>query len=134
MSIKAGNYQTWVNLTTGLYVLIILERHPAHGHKIAGEIESRTNGAVSPNSNSLYPLLRIMEERGYIVGNWENPETRGKRIYQITPEGIAYIPTLKAKFELRLEEAEQRLRILRSDLLSAKEEDLYEGKQPFTKE
>lgn len=118
---KTGDYKTWVNIITGLYALIILEREPAYGHKIAGEIKCRTDGAISPNSNALYPLLRTMEERGYITSSWEKPDTRGKRIYTITGEGIACIPILRAKFQQRLEEAEGRLQILRRDLLQDKE-------------
>lgn len=114
---KSDEYQTWIKIVTALYVLIILEREPAHGHKIAGEIEQRTSGTVSPNSNALYPLLRAMEERGYISGNWDNPDTRAKRIYNLTAEGTAYLPILRMKFQQRLEDAERRLQILRSDLL-----------------
>ena len=58
-----------------------------------------------------------MEEKGYITGDWEKPDTRGKRIYNITAEGIARIPFLRTMFQQRLEEAEQRLQILRNDLL-----------------
>ncbi|MDF2635053.1 MAG: lineage-specific thermal regulator protein [Pelosinus sp.] len=126
------NYQTWVNIITGLYSLIILEREPAYGHKIAGEIKCRTGGAISPNSNALYPLLRKMEERGYITSSWEKPDTRGKRIYNITAEGISRIPSLRAEFQQRLEEAEVRLQILRSDLLSNKEVDIH-GCKPIAK-
>ncbi|MEG6586656.1 PadR family transcriptional regulator [Dendrosporobacter sp. 1207_IL3150] len=117
MTKKTDNYQTWVKIITGLYVLVILEKEPAHGNKLASEIKRRTEGTISPNSNALYPLLRIMEELGYINGSWENPDTKGKRIYKITDEGVAYIPILREKFEKRLEQAEQRLEILRKDLL-----------------
>lgn len=113
---QTDHYQSWINIVTGLYVLVLLEREPAHGHKIASEIKRRTDGEMSPNPNSLYPLLRIMEERGFITGSWDNPETRGKRIYQITEEGIAYIPILRSKFKERLEQAERKLQILRCDL------------------
>jgi len=128
VSRKEDSYQTWVKMLTGLYVLTILQQEPAHGHKIAGEIRRRTDGAISPNPNALYPLLRIMEERGYVAGGWENPDTRGKRIYRITAEGTAYIPILRTKFAQRLEEAEQRLQILRRDLLSTRVEDKHEDK------
>lgn len=117
MSKKEDHYLTWIKIVTGLYVLVILEQGPMHGHKIACEIKRRTEEHISPNSNALYPLLRIMEERGYVIGSWENPDTRGKRIYSITEEGIAYLPILRAKFQQRLEQAERRLRILRGDLL-----------------
>lgn len=122
---KADGYQTWIQTITGLYILLILECEPAHGHKIAGEIKRRTEGTISPNPNALYPLLRTMEERGYIAGSWDNPDTRGKRIYELTVEGVACIPPLRAKFQQRLVEAERRLQILRHDLLLREEGDRH---------
>lgn len=123
---KTEGYQTWVQAITGLYILLILEGGAAHGHKIAGEIKCRTEGTISPNPNALYPQLRMMEERGYITGKWENPDTRGKRIYQLTAEGAACIPHVRAKFQQRLAEAERRLQILRRDLVLSEEGDKHE--------
>lgn len=118
MAGKTDNYQTWVNLVTGLYVLRILDFEQAHGNKIAGEIRQRTGGMISPNSNALYPLLRTMEEQGHIAGEWENPHTRSKRVYQITAKGRNYIPFVQNAFKQRLEDAERQLQVLRNDLLA----------------
>ncbi|HWR42660.1 PadR family transcriptional regulator [Sporomusa sp.] len=117
MTSKDNDHQTWVKSIVGLYVLILLEQEPMHGNKIAEEIRNRTKTAISPNPNALYPLLRVMEERGYIAGNWSNPETRNKRVYSITEQGLAYIPALREKVRIRLDESERKLQILREDLL-----------------
>jgi len=117
MEKKQNNYETFMNLVIGLYILKILQQEPAYGNKLAMEIKRRTQEAYTPNTNALYPLLRIMEEKNYIVGEWDNPLTRGKRIFTITSVGIARIPSLEILLQERIEAAERRMVILRTDLL-----------------
>ncbi|HAK73768.1 MAG TPA: PadR family transcriptional regulator [Sporomusaceae bacterium] len=111
------NYLSYVRLVLGLYILKILQQESAHGNKLAQEIKQRTQGGYTPNTNALYPLLRIMEERGYVIGEWNSAATRSKRIYTITETGVARIPALEAMMEERLKQVEQKVAILRSDLL-----------------
>jgi DNA-binding PadR family transcriptional regulator len=118
MTIKMKNDQETTNkLILGLYILKILQKGSVHGNKLATEIKQCTQNAYTPNTNALYPLLRILEERGYIVGQWDSLVTRGKRIYTITEAGIGRIPSLESMLEERLIQAEQRIAILRRDLL-----------------
>jgi DNA-binding PadR family transcriptional regulator len=46
-----------------------------------------TAGVLSVNPNTMYPLLRRMESRGLITGEWEHPERRSRRYYSLTDEG-----------------------------------------------
>ncbi|WP_378953295.1 PadR family transcriptional regulator [Pelosinus sp. sgz500959] len=117
MAKKKNNYETLMNLIIGLYILKILQQESAYGNKLATEIKHRTQGAYTPNTNALYPLLRIMEEKGYIVGEWDSLVTRGKRIFTITEVGIARIPALEVMLQERIEDVERRMAILRTDLL-----------------
>lgn len=114
---KENNYTTLINLIIGLYILKILQHGPAYGNKIATEIKNRTQEAYTPNTNALYPLLRLLEERGYIVGEWDSPITRGKRIFTITEVGIARIKPLEVMMAERIQEVEKKMAILRRDLL-----------------
>jgi len=114
---KENNYTTLMNLIIGLYILKIVQHQPAYGNKIATEIKKRTQEAYTPNTNALYPLLRILEERGYIVGEWDSPVTRGKRIFTITEVGIARIEPLEIMMAERIQEVERKMAILRRDLL-----------------
>lgn len=114
---KKNDQETQVRLIIGLYILKILEQGPAHGNKLAMEIKRRTQDIFTPNTNALYPLLRTMEERGYIIGEWDSQVTRGKRVYTVTDAGVARIPTLELMMEERLKQAERRIKILRADLL-----------------
>ncbi len=114
---KKSNYETLMNLIIGLYILKILQQEPAYGNKLAAEIKRRTQDSYTPNTNALYPLLRKMEERGYIVGEWDSLMTRGKRIFTITDVGIARIPALEELLQERITEVERKMRLLRTDLL-----------------
>ncbi len=114
---KNNDQESQMRLILGLYILKILQQGPTHGNKLAAEIKRRTQDAYTPNTNALYPLLRTLEERGYIVGEWDSPVTRGKRIYNITDAGIARIPALESMLEERLIQAVRKIAILRTDLL-----------------
>lgn len=119
MPMVENGRKNFMKLTTALYLLKILQQDgPTHGNKMAEEIRRRTNQVISPNPNSLYPVLRLMEERGYITGVWDSPDTRNKRIYSITELGIAYLPEMEEKLKRRIEEIETNIRIIKQDLLS----------------
>ena len=51
-----------------LLVLHLIEREPAYGNRLIEEIEDITNGVISVNPNTIYPLLRDLEARGLIEG------------------------------------------------------------------
>ena len=48
-----------------------------------------TAGVLSVNPNTMYPLLRRLEDQGLIEGQWEHPERRSRRYYSLTGEGRA---------------------------------------------
>ncbi|WP_312422472.1 PadR family transcriptional regulator [Anaerospora hongkongensis] len=120
---RTEDYQTWVKVITALFILSILEEGAAHGNKINEEIKRRTDKMLNPNPNVLYPLLRAMEEKGYIAGSWDNVSTRNKRIYTITNCGKASIPVLREKVDQHLCAAEQKLKMIRCSLLARSQEE-----------
>jgi PadR family transcriptional regulator PadR len=70
-----------------LLVLHLIEREPAYGNRLIEEIEDITEGVISVNPNTIYPLLRELEDDGMIKGQWEHPDRRTRRYYAITPVG-----------------------------------------------
>ena len=48
-----------------------------------------TEGVISVNPNTIYPLLRQLEAEGMIKGDWEHPDRRTRRYYSITPPAAA---------------------------------------------
>jgi len=74
--------------TAELLVLAQLEDEPRHGYDIALRIEQRSNGTVTFNVASLYPVLYRLEAKGDIAGRWvERAGQRRRRYYRITSKG-----------------------------------------------
>jgi PadR family transcriptional regulator, regulatory protein PadR len=70
-----------------LLVLHLIAQEPAYGNRLIDSIEEITQGVVSVNPNTMYPLLREMEGSGLVEGRWELPDRRTRRYYSITPAG-----------------------------------------------
>jgi PadR family transcriptional regulator PadR len=71
-----------------LLVLSLLEDRARHGYEISKLIESRSEGALTFNVASLYPMLYRLEGRGWIQGRWvEKSGQRRRRYYRITAIG-----------------------------------------------
>lgn len=70
-----------------LLVLHLIAREPAYGNRLIEQIEGITEGTISVNPNTIYPLLRELEAGGLIRGEWEHPDRRTRRFYTITAAG-----------------------------------------------
>jgi PadR family transcriptional regulator PadR len=70
-----------------LLVLHLVMRERTYGNLLIESIEDMTQGVISVNPNTMYPLLRDLEGRGLIEGKWEHPDRRTRRFYAITPAG-----------------------------------------------
>jgi DNA-binding PadR family transcriptional regulator len=72
-----------------LLVLHLISEGPSYGNQLMERIGAMTAGVLSVNPNTMYPLLRTLEGRGLIEGQWEHPERRSRRYYTLTKEGRA---------------------------------------------
>jgi len=70
-----------------LLVLHLVAREPTYGNRLIEAIEEMTQGVISVNPNTMYPLLREMENQGLVEGRWELPDRRTRRYYSVTPAG-----------------------------------------------
>jgi PadR family transcriptional regulator len=70
-----------------LLVLHFISQGPSYGNQLMERIAEMTEGVLSVNPNTMYPLLRQLEERGLIEGKWEHPERRTRRFYTATASG-----------------------------------------------
>lgn len=69
-------------------ILRLLEEKPRHGYEIIKELEDRFGGAYSPSPGTVYPTLTMLEDLGYAK---VTPDAGGRKVYEITPEGTAYL-------------------------------------------
>lgn len=70
-----------------LLVLHLIAAGPSYGNQLMERIAAMTEGVLTVNPNTMYPLLRKLEAAGLIEGNWEHPERRTRRFYSLTKAG-----------------------------------------------
>ena len=99
-----------------LLVLHLLAREPGYGNKLIDEIELITQGTISVNPNTMYPLLRDLEGRGLVEGRWELPDRRSRRFYSITPAGRREYKRLRGEVEPFLESVIRSVSLLRDEV------------------
>jgi PadR family transcriptional regulator PadR len=104
-----------------LLVLHLLSREPTYGNQLIESIEGITQGAISVNPNTMYPLLREMEGRGLIDGSWEHPDRRTRRYYSITPTGRREYRRLKGEVAPFLDSVIRSVSLIRDEIYGASE-------------
>jgi DNA-binding PadR family transcriptional regulator len=99
-----------------LLILHLVREEPGYGNSLMAQIREMSAGAMSVSPNTIYPLLRRLEEKGYVEGEWERPETRSRRFYTITPQGEEKYLEIKGRFEIHLLRVREAIESLRREL------------------
>ena len=74
--------------TLDLLILRVLRHDRMHGWGIAVQIQQISRDVLQVNQGSLYPALRRLEERGWIVADWGTSDNnRRARYYALTASG-----------------------------------------------
>ena len=68
---------------------------PAHGYDLIKALEDRVGGGYSPSPGVIYPTLTMLEEQGFARITAED----GKKLYQATDEGTAFLKTNQASLD-----------------------------------
>ena len=92
-----------------LLVLHLISEGPSYGNQLMERIRGMTAGVLAVNPNTMYPMLRQLEGRGLIEGEWEHPERRSRRYYSLTDEG-------RAEYERLVEEVRPFLDSVKSSI------------------
>jgi len=99
-----------------LLVLHIVREGPTYGNSIMAQIREISAGTMSVSPNTIYPLLRRLEEKGYVEGEWERPDTRSRRFYKITSRGEEKYTEIKGRFEAHLLRVREAIESLHREL------------------
>ena len=86
-----NNYQKEVQtkLTKGLLDMIILQyldKESMHGYQIITKI--RKGFGVYFGPSTIYPLLGLLEKKGYVNSTWNMDAERPRKMYKLTNEGM----------------------------------------------
>jgi len=89
-----NNYQKEVQtkLTKGLLDMIILqylEHESMHGYQLITKI--RKGFGVYFGPSTVYPLLGLLEKKGYVMSTWNMDTERPRKVYQLTNDGKAVL-------------------------------------------
>ncbi len=71
-------------------ILVLTAEQPMHGYQIIRELSERSGGVWSPSPGSVYPTLQLLEDEGLVASQ----EQDGKRVFAVTPEGLAAVEAL----------------------------------------
>lgn len=74
-------------------ILDLISKKPRHGYDIIREIEESCGGYYVPSPGTIYPTLQMLEDLGHVKVKEEN----GKKVYELTDEGQAFLDTHKEK-------------------------------------
>lgn len=86
--------------TLDMLILQTLVMGAAHGQTIAHAIERGSEDVLQVEHGSLYPALRRLENRGWIVSFWGTSENnRRARYYRLTREGKKQLATQSSRWE-----------------------------------
>lgn len=102
-----------------LLVLHLVSREPSFGNRLIEEIEEITQGVITVNPNTMYPLLRELEAQGRIEGRWEHPDKRTRRFYSITPAGTEEYERLRDELGPFLDSMKRTVTLIQREIYGA---------------
>ena len=97
-------------------VLHLLADERSYGNQLMERVAELTGGLLTVNPNTMYPLLRDLESRGLIAGEWEHPERRSRRFYRRTDAGAAEYARLRDELAPRLDAVVAAVEMVRARL------------------
>jgi PadR family transcriptional regulator, regulatory protein PadR len=100
-----------------LLVLHFLSDGPSYGNQLMDKISRVTGGLIAVNPNTMYPLLRSLEGRGLVAGEWEHPERRSRRFYRLTEPGEAERDRLRGEIVPYLDAVSRSVDLIRREVL-----------------
>ena len=81
--------------TVVLACLLIL-RQPNYGYSLLDMLE---RSGFTVDANTLYPLLRRLEKQGLLTSDWNTEESRPRKFYRTSDEGIALSDVLSRDWD-----------------------------------
>jgi DNA-binding PadR family transcriptional regulator len=131
-----NNYQKEVQtkLAKGLLDMIILQyldQESMHGYQIITKI--RKGFGVYFGPSTIYPLLGLLEKKGYVKSAWNMDAERPRKVYKLTNEGKNVLSFTENSLNLICKNmvTDSKIRIQAAPLISARS-TLQRGNPPLT--
>lgn len=73
---------------TSLLVLSLLRGQDLYGYQMITELERRSDHTFQMKEGTLYPVLKKLENSGYVTAYEAEANGRTRKYYHITPKGL----------------------------------------------
>lgn len=90
----------------GSLVLAVLGslKEPYYGYALLQEMQEK---GIEIEANTLYPLLRRLEKQGLLTSDWDTTESRPRKYYTVSQEGVKISRELLKEWKRMQESIEQ---------------------------
>ncbi len=92
-SLFAETHRQELRRGTVVLACLLALRKPGYGYALLKTLEA---AGIPSDANTIYPLLRRLEERGLLRSEWNTDESRPRKFYRTSAEGDALATTLMA--------------------------------------
>ena len=78
----------------GTLIMLVLSQltAPTYGYSLVKELNDH---GIPMEANTLYPLMRRLEGQGLLKSQWDTTESKPRKYYQITEDGISVLEEVK---------------------------------------
>src|SRR5687767_6722865 len=88
-----GTHRQELRRGTVVLACLLALREPGYGYALLKTLEE---AGIPSDGNTVYPLLRRLEERGLLESEWNTDESRPRKFYRTTENGAALAAQLLA--------------------------------------
>lgn len=71
-------------------------RSPGYGY---GLLQTLADAGITVDANTLYPLLRRLEDQGLLTSEWDTTESRPRKVYRTSADGERMLDALLTDLE-----------------------------------
>jgi PadR family transcriptional regulator, regulatory protein PadR len=91
---------------TAVLACLLMLKRPNYGYALLNQL---VECGFAVDANTLYPLLRRLERQGLLTSDWNTEESRPRKFYRTSDEGIALADALSRDWD-DLDDAIQALK------------------------
>lgn len=89
-----------VAATSTPIILAILNQGESYGYEIIQKVREASKGTLQFSDGTLYPILRKLEDKEFIVSEWRIADNeKRRRYYRITPKGYDHFKNEQSSWE-----------------------------------
>ena len=81
-----GTHRQELRRGTVVLACLLALRTPGYGYALLKTLDA---AGIPSDGNTIYPLLRRLEERGLLASEWNTEDSRPRKFYRTSPAGSA---------------------------------------------